>query len=874
MPSEATPHNVGSVYIANGRQHVKQDSTIVQDAWANELRHRVHLVDKSLDWYLDHLVPCAEPYLPSVDLKSKPGPFAQYQPKAGGEVASYPGLLAGLKHLVSSFVASKRLTFASTHGTPLPFPFSSFASNHHLSKPDMAASFPGETLDESMFLKYPWRDISFVFEVKPEEKDDPFYDWKRGDSNDEKIIQVARNGRNLMLANGFLASFVIGIYGEYGRFVRFDHTCALVSRRFNIKKEPDILQRFFWHFVNPRVGTTVVGADPTITKLSVIDREWVKNWLEKRGEDLEGFETDALHGRRIEVYDEQSGATSPWIVYKPVDVNARLFSRATTVWRAIEDTRLRRGSRYMNSRTADPPRLGILKESWRQVVRQSEASFYHRLASKIPDDERFGLTKLLCGADLGQADVRNWEMWSDKTDLIRDYRDLRMSSSPAPSTPSSTSPYPLPYPLHQTFSWTIAMGPDMTYRERSHMRFVVADVGRSPDKFKNTKELVSAFRDAICGHQQAWERAGILHRDVSIGNILIVDKPREGSFMGFIHDFDYSSVEEEDESVPHLVDDMPLDDADDEAHETAVVQKERTGTYYFMAMAFLIMATHQEPVFHDVHHDLESFYWVLLWIVLRHTEHSLGQSRCETVFKYGNDQDAWSAKEAWLGSPYTDKNDAWKLNVTNNEPLTVLMREFRLLVRKQAREGFVLEYDIVLALFDKVLAMEGWPSQKDWVPCMLLAPKQLSLVHRRGLVTPKHSRLLPHRHTLGAMPIPPSPGTPTPAAKLKGDVRASFRSERPERGPALPSLAGSKRTREPIDELPELDSELDTLRIPGTFPESVKRRRGQSPPPSFARHMRGIHRANTSTNSRIQTRDEGQNDEYSRDSRAIGCCIC
>ena len=95
MPSEATPHSVGSVYIANGRQHVKQDSTIVQDAWANELRHRVHLVDESLDWYLDHLVPCAQSYLPSIDLKSKPGPFAQYQPKAGGEVASYPGLVRG-----------------------------------------------------------------------------------------------------------------------------------------------------------------------------------------------------------------------------------------------------------------------------------------------------------------------------------------------------------------------------------------------------------------------------------------------------------------------------------------------------------------------------------------------------------------------------------------------------------------------------------------------------------------------------------------------------------------------------------------------------------------------------------------------------------
>ena len=63
----------------------------------------------------------------------------------------------------------------------------------------------------------------------------------------------------------------------------------------------------------------------------------------------------------------------------------------------------------------------------------------------------------------------------------------------------------------------------------------------------------SYVQTSSLGHQQAWERAGILHRDVSIGNILIVDKPREGSFLGFIHDFDYSSVEEEDDEIPHLL---------------------------------------------------------------------------------------------------------------------------------------------------------------------------------------------------------------------------------------------------------------------------------------------------------------------------------
>ena len=38
--------------------------------------------------------------------------------------------------------------------------------------------------------------------------------------------------------------------------------------------------------------------------------------------------------------------------------------------------------------------------------------------------------------------------------------------------------------------------------------------------------------------------AGVLHRDVSVGNILIVDRPEPNSFRGFIHDFDCSSMTE------------------------------------------------------------------------------------------------------------------------------------------------------------------------------------------------------------------------------------------------------------------------------------------------------------------------------------------
>ena len=39
-----------------------------------------------------------------------------------------------------------------------------------------------------------------------------------------------------------------------------------------------------------------------------------------------------------------------------------------------------------------------------------------------------------------------------------------------------------------------------------------------------------------------WEKAKILQRDISVGNILIVEKEGSRPFAGFLHDFDYSSM--------------------------------------------------------------------------------------------------------------------------------------------------------------------------------------------------------------------------------------------------------------------------------------------------------------------------------------------
>ncbi|KAI0750222.1 hypothetical protein C8Q80DRAFT_1269961 [Daedaleopsis nitida] len=765
MAPHATPYSVGSIYTANTRQDVLQGSATVKDAWASELDNRILSWSNDFESYLDTFVPSSDP---NPTLPALNNPFSEYDPKPGQEVKSYTGLLSGLDELMLGF-GDKKMTFVDASSTPLAFPFYAFADNHHKSKPDIAISGPGVALTRNEVTASKWEKILSILEAKSDEAQDPFL--RPGQVHDSTIIQLARNARNLMLTHGLLAAFVIGVYGRVVRVARFDHTCAVVSQPFNIHTDYEKLRRFFWRFTHPAIGKVVVGCDPTVSRLDVHDKAWVKDQLRPLGENLAGFDKDIVHARRTYVYDDKTATMTPYIMYKAVDMNARLFSRATTVWRALEDTRSR------SDGMASKPKVRILKDSWRQVVRQSEASFYHRLADRIPEEERCGLPKLECGGDLGQWEVRQWEQTSPNVSHMDGQREIRLSPGPYnsptdsddPSSPSSRAEdaegssiappdtFPIPFPLHQTFSWTLALGPEYTFRERSHMRFVVEQVGRPITAFKNTRELVGAFRDAIYGHMLAYQKAGVLHRDISVGNILIVDKPGDGSCRGFIHDFDYSSMVEE---ILEALDEAPVDissygDVDvvwetDEEDSPSPDQedvhanlKERTGTYYFMAMDFL--KARDRPAIHTPRHDLESFYWVLLWVVLRHTKHKLGKRYCEALFVYNNDRSARDAKSGWV---YRTDEDAATLIFFKNLNLTILLRSYHRLIRENTEKKVAITHESVLAIFDQALATpeEEWPVS-DWEKCVLLEQ------------TKSRDSLMHHVLT----PSPPSQPPPLPA---------------------------------------------------------------------------------------------------------------
>ncbi|RPD55000.1 hypothetical protein L227DRAFT_484800, partial [Lentinus tigrinus ALCF2SS1-6] len=660
--------------------------------WASELDSRIILVDIPLEDYLEELVPCSFIY-EAAEVALNPNAFSNYQPGKGSlAVKCIPEVRAGLEALVSDFEEEVRLTFWESHDDShdYRFPLSSNSVDHSKSSPDISVSFPGATDMNTTIKSSRWEVISMCIEAKDSESKDPFPTLESAKSDVQTIVRLARNARTLMLVHGFLYSFVLGIYGNTVRIARIDRTVCIVSRPFNLHENIDILKSFFWHFTHPIVGSPVVGCDPTIRCLTTAEDAWLQKHLSRTG--VRRTSMDVFMTRRVEVYNDEGGTMVPYFVYQLVDVNPRLMSRSTMVWRAIKDT-------YEEDQRAEKNvKSCILKDSWRPLVRRPEIDFYRRIAGTISDEERWGLPKMVIGGDIGQLDT------AGRTTLAG-----TSSETPSPAPPGyphqfSTS---LPWPQHQTVTCSITARSLHAHRERSHMRFVIEDVGRPLSEFRDTRELVMALRDAISyaltGHRLAWEKAGLLHRDISLGNILIVVEPNKAGFVGFLHDFDYSSMTEPapDDLAPASTSYAPRDVDKPEL-------RERTGTRYFMACELLRGG--QSGVVHRVYHDLESYYWVLLWLILQHTHHNLGHAQLEEVFEFDDLSVALRKKTRWLWGGFWDEDD--KLIVQDNAPLTDLMASFKRLVTEMCTNRYqskVLTYQSVLDLFDHALAQPGWP---------------------------------------------------------------------------------------------------------------------------------------------------------------------
>lgn len=135
------------------------------------------------------------------------------------------------------------------------------------------------------------------------------------------------------------------------------------------------------------------------------------------------------------------------------------------------------------------------------------------------------------------------------------------------------------------------------------------------DYDKNALVLLRSMRDAIRGHRSLLTDGGILHRDISINNIMMTvdplssckdtQAPRKDGFHGFLIDLDLA---------------IYIDRRNNSG------APERIGTYEFLSIDLLNGAA--DHCFYD---DLQSFFFVMLWLVYDH--------------EHGKELQAWSASE-------------------------------------------------------------------------------------------------------------------------------------------------------------------------------------------------------------------------------------
>ncbi|KHN95316.1 serine/threonine-protein kinase Sgk2 [Metarhizium album ARSEF 1941] len=177
------------------------------------------------------------------------------------------------------------------------------------------------------------------------------------------------------------------------------------------------------------------------------------------------------------------------------------------------------------------------------------------------------------------------------------------------------------------------------WENRIYSCLLVSPAGRVISDFRTIKELLESMRDAIRAHQSLYTVGNILHRDISSNNIIITNPKTADGFRGMLIDLDLAKVRDGGPSGA----------------------RHQTGTMQFMAIQVL------RGVDHTYRHDLESFFYVLLWMC----------ARCSWSIRFSGEgkPPRESLLRKWEVGSFSDIADAKEGHMTVNG-LERIMNEF------------------------------------------------------------------------------------------------------------------------------------------------------------------------------------------------------
>ncbi|KIM23225.1 hypothetical protein M408DRAFT_332430 [Serendipita vermifera MAFF 305830] len=305
----------------------------------------------------------------------------------------------------------------------------------------------------------------------------------------------------------------------------------------------------------------------------------------------------------------------------PIWQSSSVFGRGTVVWNVDELSATSKsvtpeGIEKSQEESNTLPNSGlILKSAYRNKERIGESEFYCAIQGAKID----GLAVFREGGDI------YWDSYSAK--LQKDQPTL--DTDEAESRDHTDSSVAISTSLHRT-----QLGLKVEEDSIAH-RLVLESKGKRLSEYEDLYGLLKAVLACVKGHETLYAN-GILHRDISIGNVFISDSDQSDprTTLGFLADLDMAKVYDEaklagmigEESAKLLV-----------KSTTGSI----TGTAQFMSLSLLYQYAHPErkrkvkepamqkssllvrknpkvtqrpplPVDSPLH-DLESFVWVLFY---------------------------------------------------------------------------------------------------------------------------------------------------------------------------------------------------------------------------------------------------------------------
>ncbi len=265
--------------------------------------------------------------------------------------------------------------------------------------------------------------------------------------------------------------------------------------------------------------------------------------------------------RYIEI--ERNGQTERFIVDGLMKRAPCVAGRATTCWKAHRE---------------DDPRIPfVIKDSWQYTERMEEgemlreatqrnvanmARYYHHETVRVrgtEDDIRANVRK---GLDVTTASNYRPERSILSPTTASSSRQGRNHSMAGRKRLSSRTDAPLP-PSKRSCSVSPVKASSSSLPNRVHRRIILRDYGKAIYKASSRSTLLAALEGCIEGHESLRREACLLHRDISINNLMVNEDDNNPSWPSFLIDLDLAIKEQ---------------------REGASGAKGKTGTRAFMAI--------------------------------------------------------------------------------------------------------------------------------------------------------------------------------------------------------------------------------------------------------------------------------------------------